>query len=123
MYQQTFGQINQVSFKNENEFYELLGFLANSNNPIKIVWEHNEEQGAWGSEGRLHFYTENYPFAASLLFTAGVGKIRSRVNCNEFVQNIVENHAFIYGRIQHVEEIKATIPRDFFVDFERGFKL
>lgn len=56
MYQPIFGTKGQVSFINKHEYYELIGFLAKSDNTVSITWERNEEQGAWGSEGRLQFY-------------------------------------------------------------------
>ena len=63
------------------------------------------------------------PFSASLSRTAGNGNIIFRVNCNDFVQNINENHAFEWGKIQPVTEIRATIPAEFLIDFERGLTL
>ena len=124
MYQSTFGKKNQVSFRNQHEYYELIGFLAKSDETVSITWEHNEMQGAWGSEGRLEFYTVNIPVAATLSQTAGNGgSIISRVNCNDFVQNLNENHGFIWGKDQHVNEIRVTIPEEFLTDFERGLTL
>ena len=48
-----YGAQNQVSFRDLHEYYFALGFLANEKN-AEIRWENNEEQGAWGSEGRIH---------------------------------------------------------------------
>ena len=97
--------------------------MAKSDDTVSIAWERNEEQGAWGSEGRLQFYRNHTPFSASLSRTAGNGNIIFRVNCNDFVQNINENHAFEWGKIQPVTEIRATIPAEFLIDFERGLTL
>lgn len=123
MYQPTFGSKDQVTFNNENEYYELLGFLAKSDGTVSIVWERNEEQGAWGSEGRLQFFKDTTPFSASISRTAGNGNIVFRVNCNDFVQNINENHAFVWGKRQPVEDIRATIPPEYLADFESGLAL
>ena len=89
MYKNSFGTKNQVHFTSENEYYEALGYLAKSDGTTSIVWEHNEEQGAWGSEGRIHIYTNNFPFINNCKLTAGNGNIRHRTNCNEFIKNIV----------------------------------
>ena len=51
MYKQNFGIKNQMQFANEHEFYKLLGYLAKSDGSTSLAWEHNENQGAWGSEG------------------------------------------------------------------------
>lgn len=53
MYQQSFGRNGQVQFANEHEFYKFWGYLAKSDGSTSLVWEHNENQGAWGSEGRI----------------------------------------------------------------------
>ena len=50
MYHQNFGTQNQVQFNNQNEYYELLGYLAKSDGTSSLIWEHNENQGAWGNE-------------------------------------------------------------------------
>ena len=123
MYQPRFGTRNQVQFNNEHEYYELLGYLAKSDGTTSLVWEHNEEQGAWDSEGRIQFNTSNRPYAATLSHTAGVGKIASRVNCNDFVQNLYDNHNFVNGGTQNVTAIRATIPEEYLADFDRGLNL
>jgi hypothetical protein len=123
MYQSTFGKRNQVQFNDEHEYYELLGFLAKSDRNTQIVLEHNEEQGAWEKEWRLRFYSENRPYSAILSHTIGTGNVCSRVNCNEFVENIVENHSFVEGFIQSIEAIRATIPSEYLEDFENGLNL
>ena len=51
MYRQSFGSIGQVQFADEHEYYRLLGYLAKSDGSTELAWEHNEQQGAWGSEG------------------------------------------------------------------------
>lgn len=123
MYKQNFGTQNQIHFNDENEYYEFLGYLAKSDGSTSLTWEHNEEQGAWGSEGRIHFYIQNPPISATLQHTAGTGNIVSRVNCNEFVENIVTHNNFIMGNIQDLNLIRRTIPQLYLVDFDRGYNL
>lgn len=62
MYKQNFGHNSQIQFANEHEFYKFLGYLAKSDGSTSLVWEHNENQGAWGSEGRIQIHT-NYASA------------------------------------------------------------
>ena len=123
MYKQSFGTQNQIQFNNESEYYELLGFLAKSDGSTSLAWEHNEDQGAWGSEGRIKFYINNPPISANLSHTAGVGNVISRVNCNEFVENIVTHHNFVMGRNQNIDLIRNTIPEEYIDDFNRGLDL
>ncbi len=124
MYKSIFGTRNQVQFNNEHEYYELLGFLAKSDETTSLAWEHNENQGAWGSEGRIQFYITETPFSENMQYTAGNGgKIIHRVNCNEFVENLNINHKFVMGSQQDIKTIRTTIPEIYLPDFERGLSL
>ena len=86
MYRQSFGSTGQVQFANEHEYYRLLGYLAKSDGSTELAWEHNEEQGAWGSEGRIKFRSPKPNNIGTLKLTAGVGNVLYRVNCNSFVE-------------------------------------
>ncbi len=123
MYKPHFGSKKQIRFKDENEYYELLGYLAKSDGTSSLVWEHNEEQGAWASEGRIHLNSPLVPVSAYLSKTAGVGNVHSRVNCNEFVENLANNHGFVMGPIQDKKKIEATVPQEYLADFQRGLSL
>lgn len=109
----------------DNDFFEALGFLSKNDGTTSIHWEHNENQGAWGSEGRIHCYQNiaNFPAYFSNAFTAGVGKIIHRINCNEYIENISTNHSFQLGHNQDVNAIRTTIPAQYLVDFNRGLAL
>ena len=124
MYKQRFGTNGQIQFDNENQYYQLLGYLAKSNGSTSIVWEHNEDQGAWGSEGRIQIYTYNMPQIGNYALTAGNGgNVISRINCNEFVENLRTNHNFRYGKVQDVNSIRATIPDEYLSDFDSGLNM
>lgn len=93
MYKQNFGHNSQIQFANEHEFYKFLGYLAKSDGSTSLVWEHNENQGAWGSEGRIQIHTNNMPQLWQISLTAGNGgNVINRINCNEFVENICTQH-------------------------------
>lgn len=127
--QLTFGTRGQVSFRNDNEFYEALGFLSKNNGTTSLNLEHNEMQGAWGQEGRIHFYEDRdgtahpYPQYFSRAFTRGTGNIIHRINCNEYMEYIVINHGFQYSGNQNVQAILSSIPNNFHSDFYRGLTL
>ena len=124
MYQSSFGSLGQIQFANEHEYYLFLGYLAKSDGSTSLVWEHNEDQGAWASEGRIQILKPlplPYPFNLSL--TAGVGNIIARVNCNEFIENIRANHHFTIGRTQNIPDIRTTIPQQYISDFDDGLNL
>ena len=124
MYKSSFGSFGQIQFANEHEYYKFLGFLAKSDGSTSLTWEHNEDQGAWASEGRIHILKPlplPYPFNVSL--TAGVGNIVARINCNEFIENIRDNHSFIMGSRQNISSIRSTIPHQYLQDFDAGLAL
>lgn len=124
MYKQSFGTQQQVQFANEHEFYSLLGYLAKSDGTTSIVWEHNENQGAWGSEGRIQIHTPNMPNEWNLRFTAGNGgNVQQRVNCNEFVANLCNNHGFVEGDTQDIVTIRNLVPELYHEDFDRGLTM
>lgn len=126
MYKQYFGKRNRMRFDSPEEYYETLGFLAKSDGSIELFWEHNEDQGAWGSEGRIHCYSNLVKFTPPLRrkFTKGRHKkVLHRINCNEFVEDITTNHSFSLGTIQNTVNIRATIPQQYFADFDRGLAL
>lgn len=124
MYKNNFGRKNQVHFASENEYYKFLGYLAKSNGTTSLVWEHNEDQGAWGSEGRIQIHINNFPFANNCKLTAGRGRsIINRVNCNEFVKNIDLDHNFIMGKVQNIGNIRSTVPPEYLSDFDHGLNL
>lgn len=122
MYKSSFGTSGQVQFANEHEYYKFLGYPAKSDGSTSLVWEHNEEQGAWASEGRIQILRPlPYPFNVSL--TAGVGNIIARVNCNEFIENIRANHSFVTGTAQNIQAIRQTISPQYLQDFDAGLTL
>lgn len=124
MYKQSFGNRGQIQFSNEKEFYKFLGYLAKSDGSTSLVWEHNEAQGAWGSEGRIQIHVDRIPNICKVTLTAGNGgNVISRINCNEFVENICTQYGFVYGSKQDVEKIKLKIPEEFLDDFCQGLRL
>ena len=115
-----------MRFDSPEQYYETLGFLAKSDGSITLVWERNEEQGAWGSEGRIHCHSNLNKFTAPLRrkFTRGRARnVLHRINCNEFVQDITTVHNFDMGSVQNTALIRTTIPPQYLADFDRGLAL
>jgi hypothetical protein len=126
MYKTEFGTVRQVRFANENEYYETMGYLAKSDNDSAIKWERNKDSGAWENEGRIEFFIaeNNVPTNSFFKHTAGNGaKVLSRVNCNEFVKDLVDNHNFAFGTVQNDQDIRNTVPIQYQADFDRGLAM
>lgn len=52
-----YGKNNQVKFADDHEYYRFLGYLAKSDGSTNIVYERNDQQGAWAPENRIQFFT------------------------------------------------------------------
>lgn len=100
-----------VKFMSWEGYAKSLGYLANvshyRNNPvtgnsyglIELHVERNDVQGAWGKEGRIHYYG-NDAFL-NLEFpdwynckSEGVGNITSRINSNDYMYSLVNDFGF-----------------------------
>lgn len=125
MAQLIFGTKKHIQFNSDNDFFEALGFLAKNNDTTSIHWENNEASGAWGSEGRIHCYKNIaiFPSYFSSAFTAGNGRILHRINCNKYIEYIVNTHKFAYGSTQNNNNILATVPAINLIDFNRGLAI
>ena len=117
----SFGRNRQVHFDSQEQFFYALGFLAN-NSHAEIIWEHNEEQGAWASEGRIHCLVPPANFPQNFTFTAGNGNVYARINCNDFVRLLIENHNFACrGLPQDIQLILSTVPQQYHSVFMNGY--
>ena len=124
MYRKTFGTKGQIRFDTVADYYEFLGYLAKEDGTTKVAWESNDEQGAWGQEGRIQFYVaQPATLAAKLLHTAGTGNITSRVNCNTFIEHIASHHHFVSNGPQNKVVVRSSLPPSYLADFDRGLTL
>lgn len=95
MYKSHFGRNGQVGFSCPEEYYELLGYLAKSDGSTSITWENNEDQGAWGSEGRICFHTRRLPSGGAYdlrLETAQFTKESTAMNLLNIFQDIMASY-------------------------------
>lgn len=116
-----YGSQRQVEFKTLSDYYFAMGFIANSHN-AELRWENNEDQGAWGSEGRIHCLVPQSYFPQFFRFTAGRGNVYARINCNEYVANLVQHHNFNYNcKYQDIQKILSTVPAEYFQSFQDGY--
>ena len=124
MYKSTFGKNGQIKFSDEHEYYRFLGYLAKSDGSTRLVLEHNELQGAWTRERRIHILRD-LPYSFDVKITAGNGssRLKGRVNCIEFLDNIYFNHHFRNGGTQDIPAIRGTVPAQYLADFDAGLAL
>ncbi len=89
-----------VHFNSWEDLALSLGFLSNpKNHKISIHIESNDNQGAWGKEGRIHYY-HSLPYLQSNLKclydcrSAGNGNITCRINSNNFIYSLIHDFGF-----------------------------
>lgn len=84
-----YGKNGQVRFNSEEEKQEAFNYLLTSDNVDIFVHEDNQNQGAWASEERIHFYSEDgIPECLKRNMTAGNGSLYGRINCKELCDEI-----------------------------------
>lgn len=96
-----------IRYSSWEAFAFALGYLANElhyrniNNSglIDLHFESNDAQGAWGKEGRIHYYGERAYLSS--VFTdwynaksAGVNNITYRINSNDYMYSLVHDFGF-----------------------------
>lgn len=116
-----YGQKKQISFSNEQEKYSFIGYITSHG--VRVTWERNNEQGAWGEEGRIIFVSPHVEVHFPTLgYSAGNSAYYSRLNCNEFVLELLDL-GFVYGNQQNVAVIRNSIPKPYQADFDAGCAL
>jgi len=135
-----------IRFGSQNEFYEVLGYLAT---PMRIVSIDAEIPSGMVNSFRNRFGNNYFeiadcgspsglPSKLGKQYRINLGNDRNmlpvlqphlgrgsrnavkRINRSNFVEQIVTQHAFRFGEFQNLDAIRETIPQQFMMDFERG---
>ena len=130
-------------FANDAEFFLTYGFLCNlQKHALAFQWEYNANSGAWGNEGRIHFlgvggndYSPK-PQVINNKLTAGYGNIVHRVNCNEYIKELVLNYGFSVNPQKPGNKVSRSpqgllppanpqiyVPNAYLNDFMNGFNM
>lgn len=99
-----------ICFRSWESYSLTLGYLSNFGhyknlNPssldanISLHIEKNNEQGAWGKEGRIHYYGNLSDLRMNLedlanCSSAGNGKIKCRINSNGYILSLINDYGF-----------------------------
>lgn len=117
-----FGQRNYLRFDSEEDYYEVIGYLANRNSNYFISCE--EYENKWGAEYRINFYSiENMPQSLRNAISAGNNSYVARLNNNEFIYNLINRHNFSVTGQQNLNDVLETIPTQYFESFNRGYAI
>ena len=157
--------LSGVVFRDWQSYCLTLGFLSNINHyenrgiNVGSIWdssvsvhiEQNHRQGAWDSEGRIHYYNYLHDLRTNLcdLYTcrsAGVGRIKCRINSNGYIQSLIYDFNFqvityagyhtadiipptnVYGVRETIQDFllanfSDSETEDLLSYFERGFNM
>lgn len=118
-----FGQRNKIHFQNENEFYDVLGYISNPNRNIYVSWETSSNR--WGQEGRIWFGDiSNAPDILTQSWSAGLNEYLRRLNCNEYLRFLVENYEYPSATRRLTNEdtrnIRRHVPSNYLNFFDAG---
>ena len=121
-----------LHFRDNEEYYETLGFLTKKTRPIDIYTHDNGRSGAWGGQGKLETHVGIY-FLPRPLKEAFEQSGDSRLSVTEYVLNL-RNHGFTIEQDftgnrytyhlypEPIDKIIASIESDEYLeDFYRGY--
>lgn len=114
------GKPPQLIFESANEYYRALGHLTNSK-AYSVSYEYNKKNGSYSDACRIHKLS-----SASNIPQAFKNKLKTnRINCNKYVNNLMENHGFVQSGnvfICSFNDVLATVPNEYITDFIKGFE-
>lgn len=107
-----------IRYSSWEAFAFALGYLANrlhyrninDSGLIELHFESNDNQGAWGKEGRIHYYGERAYLSSEFLDwynakSAGVNNITYRINSKHYGMDIV----FVLKQVRGQERLIRLI--------------
>ncbi len=125
---------NKLSFNDDHEFFETLGFLSRDDTIFDLRQERNEEAGAWGSQIRFYWKTQadisSLPRPLREAFSIPSHDSQRRISETKFVRELADNHSFSNfdetSYITHwtktsLDDVLATVPEEYVNDFWRGY--
>lgn len=124
---------NTLNFESENEYYEVLGFLAKEEEYVRVYTESNDKAGAWAGQGRLSMRNVSMYSLPEALMNAFVESADGRLSETRYVRNLRENHYFTkevdptgkdFTKIlykESLEKVLETVPKEYENDFYRGY--
>lgn len=120
------GNAKQLQFKDENEYYEALGIFSNPE-LTRVYIEDNASRGSYSDAYRLQLHSEIRRSANLPNGVIKAMKDQGRINCNPYVNNLLQEHGFIIsGNIisSTLVDVLKTIPNNptsYLASFIKGY--
>ncbi|GEM_PF-199682 len=117
-----YGKEGQLYFDNEREYYETLGALCNEK-VFYISFEENSKTNSWSDAYRIRCKIGKDRLLEPLQRAV---RDRNRINCNEYIKNLHDNHKFEYiseeKRLKgYYNEVIKTVPDKYVEAFNKGY--
>lgn len=111
-----------MEFADQREYYYALGLLCNSD-WFSIVYEPNRRTNSW--EDAFRIQCGKCPVPLPQAFRDAL-RTQDRVNNNEYVENLYENHNFEYDGRKYIsgnyDDVRETVPDAYLADFDAGYE-
>lgn len=116
----TYGKTKQLAFSNEKDYYTALGIFCNTS-AFSISYEPNKKTGSYADAYRMRKLTtaKKLPPALESAIKSG-----NRINCNEYVENLIQEHHFTQNGVEIsgvLENVISTVPSQYWGDFLAGY--
>jgi 5-methylcytosine-specific restriction protein A len=126
---------NKLEFRDDEEYYELLGFLSQDNSVVKMRTEDNKQSGAGGAQTRFYLdrNVDQDGLPRVLKEAYQVGKDPFRLSETAYIRNLRENHHFDNATVSGVndymtiwkksslDDVLSTVPQQYRNAFNRGY--
>lgn len=119
-----YGKDKQLKFASKDEYYKTVGALCNED-IFLITYEENSKTNSYSDARRIKCRIDKDKLLDALKNALKTG---NRINCNEFVEQLIQKHNFVFDsntkRISgYYEKVIDTIPDKYVDVFREGYYL
>ena len=119
-----YGKDKQLKFASKDEYYKTVGALCNED-IFLITYEENKKTNSYSDAFRIKCRIDKDKLLDALKSALKTG---NRINCNEFVEQLIQKHNFVFEaktkRISgYYEKVIDTIPDKYVDVFREGYYL
>ena len=123
-----------LHFTDNEEYYEILGYLARRPARVYVYTHKNDISGAWAGQGKLETAIPKCQLPSALKRAFDLSGDH-RLSVSDYVANLVYNHAFTgfrdptgnrytyYRFPESIEDVRNTVPEEYLDAFNRGLRM
>lgn len=123
-----------LHFIDNSEYYETLGYLCKDPANVVVYTHKNDVSGAWAGQGKLETRINKNRLPSGLKRSFDLSG-DNRLSITDYVENLVYNHAFsrfydptgnrytFYRYPESLQDVRSTVPTQYWQDFDRGYNL